>query len=169
MGRHAKQRASFDMTCRRAQVESLRTGRAWGMELRRWRLEERLSGPLGWRQKNFSFNDFLPQTSNRKRYFLPFSPWSFPAVFSIRIPKLGTRPKDKLPKSLVATEKLGILSASGKSIIPEVAKRLSGIQKNNTSLDTGSRLRLVRYDVWGRFSDFFRSLQVHTVHLPCLS
>jgi len=36
---------------------------------------------------------------------------------------------DKLPKFLVATEKLGILSASGKSVIPEVAKRLSGIQK----------------------------------------
>jgi hypothetical protein len=55
-----------------------------------------------------------------------------------------------------AAEKLGILSTSGKSVIPEVAKSACGgeSRKNNTLMDTGSRLRLVRYDVWGRFQTF---------------
>jgi len=49
-----------------------------------------------------------------------------------------------------AAKKLGIFSANVKSVIPEVAKSACGgeSRKNNTLMDTGSRLRLVRYDVW---------------------
>jgi hypothetical protein len=46
-------------------------------------------------------------------------------------------------------EKLKVLSVSSKSVIPEVAKSACGgeSRENNSLLDTGSRLRLVRYDV----------------------
>ena len=53
-------------------------------------------------------------------------------------------------------EKLNILSTSIRSVIPEDAKSACGgeSRKNNSLLDTGSRLRLVRHDVWGRFQAF---------------
>ena len=43
-----------------------------------------------------------------------------------------------------------------RSVIPEAAKYACGGEssKNNSPLDTGSRLRLVRYDVWDRFQDY---------------
>jgi hypothetical protein len=55
-----------------------------------------------------------------------------------------------------AAEKLNILSTSITSVIPEGAQSACGgeSRKNNSLLDTGSRLRLVRYDVWGRFQAF---------------
>ena len=45
-----------------------------------------------------------------------------------------------------------MLGEASESVIPEDAKRLSGIQKNLDLLDTGSRLRLVRYDDYLHFS-----------------
>jgi|GEM_PF-2710821 hypothetical protein len=71
--------------------------------------------------------------------------------------------KEQIPlgkeECLAGSEKLGILSASAKSVIPESADGgYPESRKNNTLLDTGSRLRLVRYDDWGRFPDFFSSL-----------
>jgi uncharacterized Fe-S cluster-containing radical SAM superfamily protein len=54
-------------------------------------------------------------------------------------------------------KKLHILSASSKYVIPEVAGRLSGIQKEQQM--TGYRISsavggLVRYDVWDRIQVF---------------
>ena len=57
--------------------------------------------------------------------------------------------------SMQADEKLNVLSVSSKSVIPEsAAGGCPESRENNSLLDTGSRLRLVRYDVWGLFQAF---------------
>gem|GEM_PF-5306998 len=66
---------------------------------------------------------------------------------SYRIRRLTNCETDIEECTSQAAEKLSIFSTSITSVIPEGAKRLSGIQKNNSLLDTGSRLCLVRYDV----------------------
>ena len=56
---------------------------------------------------------------------------------------IGFHYRKSILSSKVA-EKLGILGLSTKSVIPEVALRLSGIQNNNILLDTPSTsLRVV--------------------------
>ena len=65
-------------------------------------------------------------------------------------------PAEGVPTVLRAVEKLNILSTSIGSVIPEGAKSACGgeSRKNNILLDTGSRLRLARYDVCSRFQAF---------------
>jgi hypothetical protein len=51
-------------------------------------------------------------------------------------------------RSRQRAERVGILGARAKSVIPESADGgYPESRKNNTLLDTGSRLRLVRYDL----------------------
>ena len=52
-------------------------------------------------------------------------------------------------------ETLNVLSVSTTSVIPESASGgYPESRENNSLLDTGSRLRLVRYDVWSFFQAF---------------
>jgi len=68
---------------------------------------------------------------------------------SYRIRRLTNCETDIEECASQAAEKLSIFSTSITSVIPEGAKSACGgeSRKNNSLLDTGSRLCLVRYDV----------------------